>query len=125
MKRNDFINAYAECALWSSTDENGDPLDDYASIDDISPATMAEMRSDCADFIWSNRADLREYCDHMGSEQWPGMARAAHDFWLNRNHHGAGFWDHGLGNLGGRLSDAAHCYGSIDLFMGDDGLVYS
>ena len=128
MKRNyctNFIYAYAECALWSSIDPDGSPLDDYASIEDIAPETMAEMRSDCVDFIWSNRADLREYCARMDSEQWPGMVQSARDFWLTRNRHGAGFWDRGLGDLGKRLSDAARCYGSIDLHLGDDGMVYS
>ena len=120
MKRNEFINAYAERALWSSTDENGDPLDEIASPDDIAPETMREMRSDCADFIWSNRADLRAY-----RAAGYNFISAGHDFWLTRNGHGAGFWDRGLGDLGERLSNAAEIYVGVDLYVGDDGMVYS
>lgn len=46
------------------------------------------------------------------------------DFWLTRNGHGAGFWDRGLGDVGTRLTCAAHNYGSVDLYAGDDGLIY-
>ena len=35
----------------------------------------------------------------------------AHDFALTRNRHGAGFWDRGLGDIGARLTEAAHAYG--------------
>jgi hypothetical protein len=54
--------------------------------------------------------------------------RSGHDFWLTRNRHGAGFWDRWFGDspqakLGNLLSDAAHVYGSCDLYVGDDGKV--
>ena len=32
--------------------------------------------------------------------------------------------DRGLGELGERLTDAAHVYGEVCLYVGDDGLVY-
>lgn len=82
------------------------------------------MRASCDDFIKGNESDLLEYCERMGNEEWSGEDRAGQDFWLTRNRHGAGFWDRGLGDLGKRLSDAAKVYGSVDLYAGDDGLVY-
>src|SRR5574337_1181429 len=124
MNLEQFLSAYAECALWSSTDESGEPLDDSCGIDDMAPETLAAMRADCADFITSNAADLAEYDTRMQSAEWSGSERAGHDFWLTRNGHGAGFWDRGLGKLGDRLSAAAKVYGSVDLYIGDDGRVY-
>ena len=120
----EFFRAYATCALWSSIDENEEPLDANYSADDIAPECAQAMRETCADFIQSNRADLIEYCQQMHCEQWSGSSLAGHDFWLTRNGHGAGFWDRGLGDLGKRLTKAADVYGGIDLYLGDDGFIY-
>ena len=119
-----FTHAYMVAALWSSTDENGEPLDDVYSIDDIAPECAAAMRASCADFIAANAADLAEYCEQMTCEQWSGSERAGLDFWLTRCGHGVGFWDRGLDALGDRLTAAAKVYGNVDLYAGDDGLIY-
>jgi hypothetical protein len=124
MNLDQFLQSYMVCALWSSTGDDGEPLDDAYGPDDIAPACRASMRETCADFIAANAADLAEYCERMRSEQWSGAERAGHDFWLTRNGHGAGFWDRGLGKLGDRLSAAAKVYGSVDLYAGDDGFIY-
>ena len=112
-----FLKGYVTCALWSSTDEHGAPLDDDFGPDDIAPETLKSMREDCTDFVEANAGDLAQY--PFGAEC------AGHDFWLPRNRHGAGFWDRGLGDLGKRLTDAARVYGSVDLYAGDDGRVYA
>lgn len=109
------LTAYIECALWSSTDDDGDPLDAAHGEDDLDPDARAEMRSDCAGFARSNIIDL----DGMD----PGQA--GHDFWLTRNRHGAGFWDRGLGDRGERLTKDAHVWGSVDLYIGDDGMIHT
>lgn len=109
------VKGYVECALWSSLDDGGAPLDDEYGPEDLSPATLAEMQADCEDFAESNAVDLVG----MDPEQ------AGHDFWLTRNHHGAGFWDRGLGDRGERLTKSAHPYGSVNLYADDDGAVHS
>lgn len=119
-----FVSAYETAALWSSTDSDDTPLEDNYSPDDLAPECRASMRADCLDFIGSNLSDLLEYRERMRSEQWSGEERAGHDFWLTRNGHGAGFWDRGLEDLGDRLSDAAQVYSGVDLYPGDDGLIY-
>lgn len=106
------VNGYLACALWSSLDDNDEPLDNEHRT--LHPKTLADMREDCEDFATSNAADL------LGMD--PELA--GHDFWLTRNHHGAGFWDRGLGERGERLTKAANAYGSVDLYVGDDGQVY-
>lgn len=50
---------------------------------------------------------------------------AAHNFWLTRNRHGAGFWDGDWPEpFAKQLTDAAHKFGSCDLYVGDDGRLY-
>lgn len=109
-----FTRAYIECALWSSCDEHDEPMDANYSAEDIHADTLAAMVRDCAEFQ-SNNAELLSDID---------SSQAGHDFWLTRNHHGAGFWDRGLGEVGEELTKAAHAYGEFDLYVGDDGLIY-
>jgi hypothetical protein len=111
------LSAYIECALWSSTGDDGEPLDDVYGPDDLAPETVDSMRADLADFV-----DLvtRERLDVTAID--PGQF--GHDFWLTRNGHGAGFWDRGLGALGDRLTELAKPYGESYLYVGDDGLIY-
>lgn len=99
------LDAYLGCALWSSLDEDGEPLDIY-QISDFSAESRAEAVDDLTDFITSNLSDLAD----LDPEQ------VGHDFWLTRNGHGAGFWDCGLGEIGKRLTEAAHSYGSAHCF---------
>lgn len=102
-----FTRAYIEAALWSSTDDDGTPLDDAYGVDDIDPATLAQMVDDCKAFQADNWDDIAD-----------DLTRAGHDFWLTRNHHGAGFWD-GDWPQGDKLTEASHAYGSVDLYTHD------
>ena len=114
-----FVRGYIDCALWASVDEAGEPLNDICDVSDIAPDCYRAMNADCYDFIRSNFSDLCAYAERLTTK------RAGHDFWLTRNGHGAGFWDRDLGELGDRLSRAAHTYGSVDLFIDDEGRVNS
>lgn len=113
-----FTAGYIAAALWSSTGDDGEPLDSAFSRGDLAPECLAGMRSSCADFAAANARDLAEYCKTRGADS------AGHDFWLTRCGHGAGFWDRGLGALGNRLSDAAKIYGGVDLYVGDGGRIH-
>jgi hypothetical protein len=116
MKLETVLHHYAICALWSSTQDDGEPLDAVYTSDDIAPETLESMRSDCADFIESNAEALEE--SGLSDEQ------IGHDFWLTRNGHGAGFWDRGLGEIGEALTKASKHYGEVYLYVGDDGYIY-
>jgi hypothetical protein len=113
---------YVECMLWSSTDENGVPLDDDYFPTDLAPETQQHAREDCAEFIRTCEAQgitqeaLRSLMD---------SSRCGHDLWLTRNRHGAGFWDRGYGDVGDKLTTIAHEMGSRDAYVGDDGKVYT
>lgn len=114
-----FTIAYIEAALWSSTDESdelgGEPLDANYGLDDIADETLASILDDC-------KAFQQDHAEDIGGK----LERAGHHFWLTRNGHGAGFWDGDWDDdIGQRLTDASDVYGSVDLYVGDDGLIYS
>lgn len=109
--------AYLTCALWSSTDENGEPLDSVFSLDDLSAEALNDAQTDCALFVTdAQRAGLD--LSQLSEDQ------IGHDLWLTRNGHGAGFWYRGLGALGESLSDIARRMGGVDAYAGDNGQVY-
>jgi len=108
----DFTASYIECALWSSVDAEGDPLDEFHDIDGIAESCLLSMIADCAKFQADNRLTLAASGLDAGQQ--------GHDFWLTRNHHGAGFWDRKLGQIGDILTAAAHSFGECGLYIGDD-----
>lgn len=109
-----FFAAYKTCALWSSTDEEDEPLNDLRL--ELSDEAIESMSEDARDFYDTNVDDWR---NHMDDEQ------AGHDFWLTRNHHGAGFWDRGLpADVSERLTKHSYEYGFCDLYVADGGLIY-
>ena len=120
-----FTLSYIECALWASSDNRGDGdggddeieslLDHGLWLEDMDPALLAKMASDCADFQAANEELLAK----AGDPEQHG-----HDFWLTRCGHGAGFWDRGYGKVGDDLSEAAGVYGDVSLYLGDDEIVY-
>lgn len=110
----DFITAYIEAALWSSVDDDGQPLDRNYNWTHLAPEALDKMVADCARF--QAEQDLAGY----------PVSRAGHDLWLTRNHHGAGYWtnDYGTEEQCDKLTAAAHAMGSQDLYVGDDGKIY-
>jgi hypothetical protein len=120
-KLDSFTRAYIECALWSSTDDDGSLISDK----EISDVTFVRMIQDCKSFQEENETVLAYWYVECGESE----DRAGHDFWLTRNRHGAGFWDRwnsatDEGKVGKVLTNSAHSYGSCDLYLGDDDLIY-
>ena len=112
---------YLVTGLWSCTDEDGEPLDSTHTLDDITPEALAEATTDVASFLDAN-AELLTQARVLRPDYDDSMA--AHDFWLTRNGHGAGFWDRGLGVVGDELTVNVRPYGSADLYVGDDARVH-
>ena len=114
------LDAYIECALWSTNDEStpegGEPLDRNYSASDLALETLAEMTSDCEQFWQAN-------ADHIGDAD---QSQVGHDLWLTRNGHGTGFWDRDADLYADQdaLTEAAHAMGERNLYVGDDGLIY-
>ena len=88
---------------------------------DIEPETLERMRKDCDQFQKDNENDL--------AASGLSEAKQGHDFWLNRNRHGSGFWDEFMDGSPedeacARLSKACRVWGEFGLYVGDDGRIY-
>ena len=108
-----FTKAYFEAALWSSTDDEGEPLDAQYDVRDIDHETQRQMVKDCEKFQHENS----EYIDM-------DVSKAGHNFWLSRNGHGAGFLDDDWGGHSRELQTASKRFGEFNLYVGDDGKIY-
>lgn len=115
-----FLASYIETALWSSTDDDGKPLDsaEYSDIK-LADETLSRFTADCAKFEDAAIAILNaaDYCS--------GDFPIAHDFWLTRNGHGAGFWEGDYPEpIASQLTTLAKGFGECNLYIGDDGKLY-
>lgn len=112
------LHHYLVAGLWSSigyddeTDETEYHLDDRYDVDDCTNPESAA--ADIADFMGAQFVDLVDIMENHGAT----LEQIGHDFLLTRDHHGAGFWDRGYGEVGYRLTAAAHVYGDSG-FMPD------
>lgn len=106
---------YLQTILWSSTDDEGVELDSNYEIEDFSPQALSKARLDLNNF-WKTSKDLI-----VGEDE----GKVAHDFWLTRNGHGAGFWDGGYKkSKGEKLTKIAKQFGEITPYIGNDGKIY-
>jgi len=117
----DFTKAYIQAALWSTNDDEGDPLENNYSADDIDSLTLSRIKDDCKRFQEENADDIAEWEGDRTPEE-----AAGHDFWLTRNGHGTGFWDGDWPeDAGDQLTVASEAFSSFDLYVGhDDGRIY-
>lgn len=113
----EFLDQYIETALWSSNDnaddQGGEPLDANYTRDDLSSETLDAMKADCLAFL--------DLADELLDLEY---SQAGHDFWLTRNGHGAGFWDGDWPEHGDKLTEISKGFGEVNLYLGDNGLVY-
>lgn len=117
---------YLIAALWSSTDESdekgGNPIDDNFTIHDIEPETIREAIRDCAYF---EAIAGEEVLEKAMEESGQGYDHIGHNFWLTRNHHGAGFWDGDYPETGDRLTSLAEKFPEVNPFVDwEAGTVY-
>jgi len=88
-----------------------------ATVNDLSPAALASIVEDCAEFESKAAENLRQaYARDYEPEQ------AGRDFWFTRNGHGVGFWDRDeldADGLGERLSKIAKRLGEVNPFWQD------
>jgi len=117
------LDGYLGCALWSSWDSYTErPLVELGE-EAMADETFDGMACDVWRFLATCWGDVWEdfEIDLSGIEP----EQLGHDLWLTRNRHGAGFWDRGLGEIGDKLTELAHSYGGVTLYIGDDGKIYA
>ena len=115
-----FTREYLQTALFAELDPSdesgGQQLDSNYTLDDFHLDFVLEAKQDCEDFQEANEELLSKAYEIVGYDE----TDAGSDFWLSRNGHGAGFFDRGLNEL----QEAAHVYGNVDVYVGDDGKLY-
>lgn len=118
------VLGYLICAEWSSThtknpNEENEEVVEFDTVHKQFAEKALELAiTDCVSFV-----------EKAGPELLKDLApdSVGHDFWLTRNHHGAGFWDRDnlkANQRGKRLTTKAHSFGEKNLVLGDDGLTY-
>ncbi|MBF0526641.1 MAG: hypothetical protein HQK56_16275 [Deltaproteobacteria bacterium] len=143
-----FQNQYLETALWATTHhETDEPLDKNFNSSDFSSEALDSSFEDCSKFIQTKVPNIK--LDHTNSptvgdclidhaqkssegnnptsEVEKLFIQAGHDFFLNRNGHGSGFWDkpeiYGK-DLAKALSDIAKKFPESSPYVGDDNQLY-
>lgn len=116
----EFTQGYVTCAFFTYVPEP-DRWEFDPTFDDLHPDALRSVVADCRDFQDKFRVEL-----DIASKERPGYSDndAGRDFWLTRNHHGAGFWDRGPHEVWKVLTLDAQACGSRDLHKGDDGFVH-
>jgi hypothetical protein len=101
------------------------PVDENYGVEDIAPETLARIVADCEAF----QAATGELITSDNLERHRGECTidemAGHDFWLTRRGHGCGFWDGDWEEPAAtKLTESAHGFGDLDIYVGEDGKLY-
>ena len=115
---NAITRSYLQAALWSSTDEDGVPMDRNYSESDFSAAAMSQADRDTREFEEANS----ELYTQIGIDSQD----AGKLFWLTRNGHGVSFTDNYRtgtveDQIAKRLDVNARKFGEANVMTGDDG----
>lgn len=132
-----FTQGYIEALFFTEHARNAPTVEDFlkgcepgtnegsihgnAGFADLAPETLAQIISDCQGFQdQDHEHPWLDWCEDQGR-----MAEAGRDFWYTRNHHGCGFWDGDWPEpYATTLTNAAHSFGEVGPYLGDDGKVY-
>ncbi len=118
-----FAKAYVEAIFFT---EGGPDHEEWSEKDfgDLAPETIRRIIADCKKFEDENGEAIAVGADR-GSGEYSAWQQAGHDFWFTRNGHGVGFWDGDWPEpQASQLDKAAKSFGSADMYVGDDGLIY-
>jgi len=123
--REAFYDGALTALLWSGLfDENGESVDNGTDLIDWVTTECAEsLRRECDEFVAYHLDDLTLQAERYASGSYSPGELAGHDFSLTRNHHGAGFWDRGTGDVGKRLTEACRPYGEVNAFLLEDSTI--
>ena len=127
-----FIRSYRGTMLWANTYAEVDgeimplgdtDLDGDVDVFDFTTEADVATRRDCEDFLMAGGCEVLDTLMSLAETHGYGPESAGHDFALTRNHHGAGFWDRGLGDAGDHLTEVAHGFGDAHLYVTENGEV--
>lgn len=109
------VDSYLETAFWTDQEQIEEKGDDVSSAD-FSEETKEKAKEDIISFMKKTEQYLKDIPDNL----------IGHNFWLTRNHHGAGFWDMKEldDEIGEIVSNICHEFPEKYVFLGDDGKLY-
>lgn len=117
-----FVQGYLKAVFWTDASPDADEELRDVGYSDLAHESLVSVIKECEQFQ-EQAKDLLSLAYERDYEE----EQAGHDFWLTRNHHGAGFWDRDeldAGDLGDKLTKIAHSFGDAYLMVGDDGKAY-
>ena len=116
-KIDEVLRHFVNAALWSSTNDEDEPLEDEYDFDNIPKEELDKLRGGITKFIEDNEELLQKY---NITDQAVG-----HDLFLDSQGHGVGFWDRGYDKADGdELSESASKIFASDPPYAQDGKVY-
>lgn len=115
-----------ETLLCSSNEVSGELQDSMDEFYPCSPELLAKLEADFSRFL-----EIASWIpgfrgeDHYIGSRTPG-SQLERDYVMTRNHHGVGFWEKSDWEpiYGEALTQICHEMGEIEVYVGDDGLVY-
>ena len=118
----EIVRSELDSLLWSSVDEQEENMDKHYTSDDATVELHARLWDELSKLLGENISTklyyaLTAYKERFGQDT---PNQFGHDLALTRNHHGAGFWDRGLGVAGDVLTEWAQSLGELHLFHGND-----
>jgi hypothetical protein len=113
-----FTQGYVKTMFFTDCHSDNPELDG-ATFAELAPEALDRIRKDCDAFQIAHEATLAKIYENSTYDN----ADMGRNFWYSRNGHGTGFWDRDLGATGDALHDACK-HQSVDLYRGDDGLLY-
>lgn len=106
---------YLYAALWT------EELEAKFDVEDFMPTTVGHAAKDIQEFIHKAGDLLVPYAEHFGDK---ASEQLGHDFWLSRNGHGAGFFDHKLGGVEQQLQDIARKFPERHVWDSETGTLF-
>lgn len=114
------FQSYLQTALWSSADDDDEPLDRDYGTEDFEADGRDSQRRQCEEFIRDNRLAIAAVM-----VKGVTLSQVMHDLWLTRNGHGAGFFDGDYPEpYATLLTDSAEKLGEVDVYVGDNDVLY-
>jgi hypothetical protein len=101
-----------------------DPLDRHFDISDFTAESLRKAQGECTRFFGQlEEMDLLTHARSFADDD-----TIAHDFWLTRNGHGAGFWDGDYADkvvdIGDALSKVATGFGELWPLVDENGCIH-
>ena len=115
-----FTAAYIEALYFTDTGDVEQPPADA----ELAEETRLDIEADCRS--WWRRYGCYVTADASRRAIALPVSQAGHDFHYTRNGHGVGFWEsHWPEQYRELLTQGAQKYGTLEIYLGDDGLIYA